>query len=176
MLISSQVKSLENSTGYYVSRFMFWLKSEYYRTSISNWKWNQKIVQLQLCLLGTAVFEPSSIWEGDPQRSSGGSGFLWAAMISNGRPLLCQLFSPPLSVLSLGEENSYSLAADWWPHRREVTPSLMSTCCKQKENTTQSTGTWLCSQRLGVESCCQQGSGHRLTWQMCSCCCSLFLC
>lgn len=60
-----------------------------------------------------------------------------------------------VSVLQLGR--------DWWPLRREVTPRLMCSHCKEKENAKQGPGIWLWSWRLGAQSCCEQDFVGRIS-------------
>lgn len=60
-----------------------------------------------------------------------------------------------ISVLQLGR--------DWWPLMRQVTPRLMCSHCKEKENAKQGPGIWLWSWRLDAESCCEQNFVGRLS-------------
>lgn len=149
LTLLSKAKSLKRAQTLYfwVDFFLLWLKLEYYYPRIINtWKSNQKTVKLQLCLLGRA----------------GGSSLIsiWRAWVSE-LPwahvgALCSVsFFLHLSVLQLGR--------DWWPLRREVTPRLMCSHCKEKENAKQGPRTWLWSWSLDAESCCEQDFVGRLS-------------
>lgn len=141
-----------NQHRLYISRlvfFLLWLKLEFYPRITNTWKLNQKILKLQLCLLGRAVFLGGGPLVG-----------IWRAWVSE-LPwahvgALCSVSCfLHLSVLQLGR--------DWWPLRREVTPRLMCSHCKEKENAKQGLGIWLWSWRLGAQSCCEQDFVGRIS-------------
>lgn len=125
--------------------------------------------------MGTAVFEPSSIWEGDPQSSSGGSGFLWAAMDLKWIPFaLSVVFSSSQCPLPRrGEQLQLGSRRVASQERGYAQADVFSLQTEGKYNT----GYW--DLALQSEAWCweQLRAGFwTQTRQMRSCCCSLFLC